>query len=354
VDTGSSDSIARVDGTCVAIVTVLSIMFAGSSGRVARVNGAWIVVITVLWISVDTVLGVASRDGAKVCRSRNWNWSVDTVSGVLIASISGTCIVVVTNHRSVDTSSCCIASINSACISVVTNMVGVSASSCCIARVISTCIVVITVDWGVRALSRCLIARVSCAVVIVITVNIFGVESFVTGTEPNLAFVDACCVLCCKIDWSILASFYNIARISCAWVGVVTRDCIVMDDSSCSVTVIFGTCIVVINWFEGVDASIASIASINSARISIITNNRSRNTSFDDITRVFGTFVCIRARNWSVDTVSSVAIARIGGTCVAVVTVYSSINTFSRRNITRNSLAVFLSANNRSEDAVSV
>jgi hypothetical protein len=69
---------------------------------------------------------------------------------------------------------------------------------------------------------------------------------------------------------------------------------------------------------------------------------------------VFGTFVCIRARNRNVDTVSSVAIARISGTCILVVTVYISINTFSGGNITRNSLAVFLSANNRSEDAVSV
>jgi hypothetical protein len=154
-------------------------------------------------------------------------------------------------------------------------MVGVSASICCIARVISTCITVITADWGVRALSRCLVARVSGTCVRVITVYIFSVESFVKGTEPNLAFIGACCILCCKIDWSVLASFYNIARIGVAWVIIITNNCIVMDDSSCGVTVIFGTCIIVINANISIEASIASIASISGARIVVITNNRS-------------------------------------------------------------------------------
>jgi len=104
VDTSSSVCIARVDGTCVVVLTALSFMNAISSGRVARVDSAWIVVITVLWISVDAVLGVTSRDGAMVCRSRNWNWSVDTVS--IDASISSTCIVIVANHWSVNASSC--------------------------------------------------------------------------------------------------------------------------------------------------------------------------------------------------------------------------------------------------------
>jgi hypothetical protein len=54
------------------------------------------------------------------------------------------------------------------------------------------------------------------------------------------------------------------------------------------------------------------------------------------------------------NTLSSVAIARISGTCIVVIAVNISIDAFSRASITRNSLAVFLFANNRSEDTVSV
>jgi hypothetical protein len=128
----------------------------------------------------------------------------------------------------------------------------------------------------------------------------------------------------------------------------------VVDHSSCGVTVIFGTCVFVINWFEGEDASKTRFASIYSAWILIITSNWGRNTSLYDIARMFGTFVCISARNRSMDAFSSVVITRIGGTCIAVITVNRSVDAFSRVSVTRNGFAVFFFADDRSEDAVSV
>jgi predicted thioesterase len=233
-------------------------------------------------------------------------------------------------------------------------MVGVSTSSYCIARIIGTSIGVITANWGVRALSGGLVASIGCAAVGVVAVHIFSIKTFVKGTEPNLAFVGACCILCCKIDRSILASLYNVASVSSARIAVITRDCIVMDGSSGSITIVLGTCIFVINIDVIVEASIARIASINSARVAVITNNRSRNTSFYNIARVFGAFVCISAINRSMNTLACVAVARVKGTCIVIVTVNISVDAFSRVNITSNGLARFCLADNWSVNTVSV
>jgi hypothetical protein len=204
------------------------------------------------------------------------------------------------------------------------------------------------------ALSRSGIAAVSGANIAIIAIDIFGVKSSVDCAEIDLAFVWILSILCNKINWSVLASFYDITSVSCARIVVITADCIVMNDSSCCVAIIFGASVFVINILVGVDASIARIASINSAKISIITSNRSGNTSLYNITRMFCAFICISAGNWSVNTKSSITIATVSGTCVVVVTVYISINTFSRVLIARDSLAVFLITNDRSEDALSV
>jgi hypothetical protein len=354
VSTVSADCIASIDGTCISVVTVLSDIFASSAGGIARVNSAWIVVITVLWISVKSILAVTSRDGASIWSCRNCNWSVDTISGGLVTCISGTCIVIVTNDWSVDASSGWRAGINGACISIGASVVCMLASFDSIARVIGTCIAVVTADRNVSALSRCGVASISCADVGVITVDVFGVKTFVKGAEPNLAFVGVCCILCNKINWSVLASFHNIARIGGARIAVVTNDCIVVNNSGCGVAVVFGACILVVSCNIGEDASVAGIASIDSARIAVVTNNRSRDTSFNVIARVFGTFVCISAINCSVNALSRVAVTSIQGTCIVVIAVDISIEAFSRRSIASNSFAWFSSANNRSEDTVSV
>jgi hypothetical protein len=151
-----------------------------------------------------------------------------------------------------------------------------------------------------------------------------------------------------------LASFYDITGVSCARIAVITVDCIMMNDSGCCIAIIFGASVVVIDILVGVDASIASIASINSAKISIITSYRSGDTSFYSITRMFSAFVCIRTINRSMDTLAGAQIAGINGTCVAVITIDISINAYSRALITRDSLAWLLLTNNRSKDTLSV
>jgi hypothetical protein len=354
MSTLSASNIARINGTCIVVVTIFSVMFASSSGGIARVCSAWIVVITVLWISVNTVLAVTSRDSARIWRRRNSDWSVDAISGGLVTCISGTCIVIVTNDWSIDASGGWRASINGACISIGANVVGVSASSSCIARVISAWIAVITANFSVLALSRCGVAAIGCAEIAVITVDVFGVKTFVNGAKPNLAFVYACCILCNKINWGVNTSGCWAASIGCAWVVVITRHCIVVNDTGCGVAVVFGACIIVINRFEGKDASVARIASIDSARIAVIASDRSGDTSFNNIARVFGTFVCISARNWSVNALSRVAVASISGTCIVVIAVNISVEAFSGAYVARNSLAVLVLANNWSEDTLSV
>jgi len=345
---------ARVNGTCIVVIAVLSIMFADSGCRIARINGACIVVITVFRISVNSVLAVTSRDGARIWRWRNNNRSVDAISGGLVTNIGGTCAVVVTDHWGVDASGGWVASIFGACISIVADVVNVSASFYCIARVISAWVAVVTADCSVFALSGSFFAGISGADIAVITVNVFSVETFVKGAEPYLAFVGACCILCNKIDWSVDASFNNIASIGGARIVVITRHCIVMDNSGYSVAVVFGASIIVINRFEGEDASIARLASINGARIAVVTSDWSGDASFYNIARVFGAFVCISARDCSVDAFSGVEVASIQSACIVVVTVDISIDAFSRALIARNGLAVSLFANNWSENTLSV
>jgi hypothetical protein len=71
---------ARINGTCVAVITILSNVLAVSGSRIARVNGARVVIVTVLRISINSVLSITSRDSAKICSRRNRDWSVDTFS----------------------------------------------------------------------------------------------------------------------------------------------------------------------------------------------------------------------------------------------------------------------------------
>jgi hypothetical protein len=344
--------IASVDGTCVAVITILSNMLAVSCGGVTRIDCACIVVVAIFRVAVDTVLRIASRDLTQVgCR---WNWDRSVLANSVYASVCSASIIIVTDDWSVDTSFCNIASINSASIIVITNVVGVNTSSCVVARVISASALVITTDLSVTALSRGRIALINCAAIIVITVDRFLVESSVNSAEPDLAFVNACCVLCNKINRSVLASFYNVARVSCARVVIIAGDNIVMNDSGCLITIIFCASIFVINVLVVVLASIARFAGINGARISIVTNNRGRNTSLYYITRVFSTFICISAADWGVNTETSVVIARVRGTCVIVIAIDILVDALSRVSIARNGLAVLLFANNRSEHTVSI
>jgi hypothetical protein len=347
-------NIARVNSACISIITVLSNVLAVSGSGIARVDGAWVVIVTVLRVSVETVLGVASRDGASICSSRDWDWSEDAFSGSLVASISGTCIVVVTDHWGIDASGGRVASINGASISVVASVVGMLASFNCIARVISTSIAVVTADWSVFALSRSLVARVGGADIGVITVNIFGVETFVKGAEPDGTFVGASCILRCKIDWSVDASFNNIASIGGARVAVITNDSIVVNSSSCGVAVVSGASVLVINCNIGEDASVARLASINGARIAVVTSDWGGDASLYNIARVFCAFVCISAIDCCVFTLTGAEIASVQSTCIVVVTVDISVDAFSRRCIASNGLAWFSSANNWGVDAVSV
>jgi hypothetical protein len=344
--------IARVHCACVIVIAILSNVLAVSCGGVARIDCACIVVVTIFRIAIDTVLNIASRDLTQVgCR---WDWDRSVLANSVYASVCSASVIVVTDDWSVHTSFCNIASVDSASIVVIANVVGVNTSSCVVARVISASVVVIAADWSVTALSRGRIAIVNCASIIVIAVNRFLVKSSVNGAEPDLAFVNACCILCDKINRSILASFYHVAGVSCARIMVIAGDYIVMDDSGCLIAIIFCASIVVINVLVGVLASIARIASINGARISIVTNNRSRNTSFDYVTRVFGTFVCISAADWGVNTKTTVEIARVSSTCVVVIAIDIMVDAFSRVHIARNGLAVLFLANNRSEYTVSI
>jgi hypothetical protein len=171
------------------------------------------------------------------------------------AEIFGTCIVIIADNWSMHTAYCDIASVNGACIVVVAVLWSVDTTFLRVATINSTFVFVSANNWCMLTLSGSGVTRVSCATIVVIAINWFLIKTFVKGTEPNLAFIRACCILSCKINWSVLASFYNIARVSCAWVTIITRNCVVVNDSGCSIAIVFGTCVVIINWLVGKDAS---------------------------------------------------------------------------------------------------
>jgi hypothetical protein len=319
---------------------------------IARINCAWVVVIAVLWIRVDSILAITSRDSAWIFRWRNWNWFVNTLSSRAV--ILSTCIIVVTNNWSVNTSNRKIASIDGACIIIITILWSIDASFLGITRIYCAFVFINTDDRSVNTLSRCRIASVSSAVVIVIAINCFLVETSVKSAQPNLAFVGTCCILCNKINWSVLASNFSITSIGGAWVIVVTANQIMMNDSRYCVAVVFSACIVVIDWFVCEDASCAIITSINSAWIVVIASDWNVNTSLNSVARILCAFVSISTSNRSMNTETSVQIAAVNGTCIAVVTIDINIDAFSRVLVARNGLAILLLANNRSEDALSV
>jgi hypothetical protein len=127
-----------------------------------------------------------------------------------------------------------------------------------------------------------------------------------------------------------------------------------VNDTSGCITVIFGASIIIINVDKSVQTSIARVAGVSGARISVITDHRSRNTSLDCVTSVFGTFVCVSAINRSVYALTGVAIARIECTSIVVIAVNCSIEAFSRIGIASNGLAWLLLANDWSVNTVSV
>jgi hypothetical protein len=107
-----------------------------------------------------------------------------------------------------------------------------------------------------------------------------------------------------------------------------------------------------VNWSE--DTSRNCIACINSAKVIVVTENwildkistqaiasvgvafvllsksleiifRRVDTSFNGIASIFGARIGVSANNWSVSALSRRLIARIGGTCIVVVTILSIV-----------------------------
>jgi hypothetical protein len=185
----SGSLVARVGGASVVIVTVLSNILAVSSGGVARINSACVFVITILWISVKSVLAIASRDGAKISCSWNWDWCVDAFS--CRARVLGASVVIVTNNWGVDATNRKIASINYACIAIIADLWCVDTSLLGIASIYCAFVLISANDRSVDTSSAGGIASISCAHVIIVAINSFLVESLVKSAEPNLAFVAA-------------------------------------------------------------------------------------------------------------------------------------------------------------------
>lgn len=126
-----------------------------------------------------------------------------------------------------------------------------------------------------------------------------------------------------------MASFNNVAAISCAWVAVIATDCIVMYDSSGLVAVVFSASVVVIDWLVGEDASCARIASIDSAKIMVVASDWSVLASFNNVTRFFCAFVSISASNRGVNAETRVDIARVNCASILVITADISIDALS-------------------------
>jgi hypothetical protein len=328
---------ARVGCASVIIVTIYTNMKAVSCGCVTRVGCACVIIVTIFRIAVHSVVVIASRDGAEICCRRNWEWS--RLASSIYASVFGASIVIATNHWGKDASFCNIAGIDSARIIVITNVVGVNTSVSVIARIICASIAVVTVNRSMLALSAGGVAAISCASIAIITIDRALIKALGSCAHPDLAFVSACCILCNEINWSVLASFYNVARIGCARIGVGTIDSIVVNYSSCGIAIVLCASIIVVNVDVSVDASVTSVAGISCARIVVITNNRSRNTSFHCIASFGCAFVCIGTNNWSVSALTRVNIASISCASIVVITVNRSVNAFSRVGVTSNGLA---------------
>jgi hypothetical protein len=343
---------ARVGCASVTIVTIYANMGTVSCGGVTRISCACVIIVTIFRIAINSVVCIASRDGAEICCWRNCDWSV--LASSIYTSVFSASIVIVTDNWSIDASFCNIAGVECASIVIITNVVGVSTSGGFIARIISASVAVITVDRSVLALSTGGVAAISCASVSIIAIDRTCVKTLGSCAQPDLAFVSACCILCNEINWGVLASFYDVASISCARIRVVTIDSIVVNCSSCSIAIVFCASIIVVNVYVSVEASVTSVASISCARISIITNNRSRNTSFHCIASFSCAFVCIGTNNRSVSALTRVEIASISCASIVVVTIDRSVDAFSRGGVTSNGLACFSLANNRSENTVSI
>jgi hypothetical protein len=148
-------------------------------------------------------------------------------------------------------------------------------SSVAIARISGTCIVVVTVDISIDAFSRVNITRNGLAV-------FFLADNRSEDTVSVGARVNCAQVVVITNFFSVLASFYGIARSNGAFVSVITRDRGVLD-SIFNSAVITSTCIMVIKLNRGqwrVLATRNRIARINSARVMVITVNRGIHTFF--------------------------------------------------------------------------
>jgi hypothetical protein len=178
---------------------------------------------------------------------------------------------------------------------VIANYRGVSASSCWVTIIIGTCVVVIAINWNVADNSSDNRALFSCAFV--------EVAKLFWGEDASFGFVASVIsarVVVVTSDSCILASFYGIASIGGANVVVVTVEDRVLTSKSWAAS-INGTCIsvtaallfrviansvtafvdsaeiVISAFWSSADTLVGlCIASINSARVTIITSIETR------------------------------------------------------------------------------
>jgi len=351
VDTSSSAKIARVDGARVAVITILwsasaNSTSAGSSGTciwsnakrsvstascwVECINGTCITIITVWnnnftfvgrWVTLVVCTSSRLADNCIVytsscritmsCGTCRSSWASDR-SG----SNSENCITFVidtliwwlsSNLLSRDVSentvsSASIAAINSANALIVTNFANMQADATSkIASISGTCIIVITIDWSVDAVSSGSITSISCAFVSIIASNWFND----TGSRGSIArrweaFVDSL-----ALNWGEDTTSSSIASINSTCIVIVTKDWS-LDKISIQAITRVGVAFVLLS--KSLQVIFSSV-----------------DTSLDGITSFFGALIDIGTNHCSVNTISAGSIARVDGTCIAVIAILTNV-----------------------------
>jgi hypothetical protein len=313
----SSNCITPVSGTFVVVINIHWGVYAFSRGLAANISCAWVMVITNNRGFDDSGVAIASYMNAKVAVvKRNCNvlaseFDVARIGGAsvfvvtvdcnvlasefLVARIKSADIAVVTVDCIVLASLMFIASISCACVLVIANYSGVRASGCWVTVVVGTCIEVIAINWNVANNSSDNRALFSCAFVVVAKFLWFKDASF-----GLVASIISARVVIVTYFSSENASFNSVTFFGGASIVIRANNSGVLASKSWAAS-INGTCIVVITVFlfrviansifafvdgakifistfnSSVDALVGlCIASINSARITVITTVETR------------------------------------------------------------------------------